>query len=78
MVQVSAVLVVDDEPLIRMDVAATIASAGFKVYEASNAEEAVALLAEYADIHVPFTDVEMPGGGMNGTQLAHLLTLIGP
>jgi two-component system, response regulator PdtaR len=68
--QTIAVLVVEDELLIRMNVAATIESAGFKVYEASNADEAIALLAEWADIHVLVTDVEMPGS-MNGVQLAH-------
>jgi DNA-binding NtrC family response regulator len=65
-----AVLVVEDEPLIRMCVAATIEEAGFKVYEAANADEAVGLLAECADICVLFTDVEMPGS-MDGVALAH-------
>jgi two-component system, response regulator PdtaR len=68
--QPTAVLVVEDEPLIRINLAATIENAGFKVYEASDADEAVALLAEYADISVLFTDIEMPGA-MNGVQLAH-------
>jgi two-component system, response regulator PdtaR len=65
-----AVLVVEDELLIRMNIAATIESAGFKAYEASDADEAIALLAERADIHVLVTDIEMPGS-MNGVQLAH-------
>jgi DNA-binding NtrC family response regulator len=65
-----AVLVVEDEPLVRMCVAATIEDAGFKVYEAANADEAVGLLAECADICVLFTDVDMPGS-MNGVALAH-------
>jgi two-component system, response regulator PdtaR len=65
-----AILVVEDEPLIRMSVAATIEDAGFKVYEASNADEAIGLLAECVDICVLFTDVEMPGS-MDGVALAH-------
>jgi two-component system, response regulator PdtaR len=65
-----AVLVVEDEPLIRICVAATIEEAGFKVYEAANADEAVGLLAECGDIRVLFTDVEMPGS-MDGVALAH-------
>jgi CheY-like chemotaxis protein len=69
--QPTVVLVVEDEPLIRMNLAATIVTAGFKVYEAANADEAVMFLAEYADIRVLFTDVEMPGS-MNGLQLAHV------
>jgi response regulator RpfG family c-di-GMP phosphodiesterase len=39
-----AVLVVEDEPLILMDVAATIRDVGFRVYEAVNADEAIGLL----------------------------------
>jgi two-component system, response regulator PdtaR len=65
-----AVLVVEDEPLIRMSVAATIEDAGFKVYEAANADEALGLLAECVDIRVLFTDVDMPGA-MDGVALAH-------
>jgi two-component system, response regulator PdtaR len=65
-----AVLVVDDEPLIRMDIAATIENASFRVYEAANADDAVALLESREDIKVVITDVEMPGS-MNGIELAH-------
>jgi CheY-like chemotaxis protein len=64
-----AVLVVEDELLIRMDVAATIEEAGYKVYEAANADQAVELL-ELETIHVLFTDVDMPGS-MDGVELAH-------
>jgi two-component system, response regulator PdtaR len=65
-----AVLVVDDEPLLRMDLAATIEDAGYKVYEAANADEAVAILEKVEGIKVLFTDVDMPGS-MNGVELAH-------
>jgi DNA-binding NtrC family response regulator len=65
-----AVLVGEDEPLIRMSVAATIEDAGFKVYEAGNADDALRLLAERVDICVLFTDVDMPGS-MDGVALAH-------
>jgi CheY-like chemotaxis protein len=68
--QSDAVLVVEDEPLIRMDVAATFEEAGYKVYEAANADEAVGLLEEFADIHVLVTDVDMPGS-IDGLGLAH-------
>jgi response regulator RpfG family c-di-GMP phosphodiesterase len=54
-----AVLVVEDEPLVLMDVAATIREGGFRVYEAVNADQAVELLEEYSDIRVLFTDVDM-------------------
>lgn len=65
-----AVLVVDDEPLLRTDLAATIEEAGFKVYEVANADQAVELLEEVEDIKVLLTDVDMPGS-MDGVQLAH-------
>jgi CheY-like chemotaxis protein len=63
--QPPAVLVVDDELLIRMDLAATIEESGFKVYEAANADQAVEILEKVEDITVLLTDVNMPGS-MNG------------
>ena len=63
------VLVVEDEPLVRMGIADYLADAGFKVLEASNADEAVALLAVNLDITIMFTDIDMPGG-MDGLKLA--------
>jgi DNA-binding NtrC family response regulator len=65
-----AVLVVEDEPLIRMEVAAAVKDAGFRVYQAASADEAVGLLEECADIGVLFTGVDMPGS-MDGIELAH-------
>jgi two-component system, response regulator PdtaR len=65
-----AVLVVEDEPQVLMDVAATVREVGFRVYEAVNADQAVELLAEYSDIRVLLTDVDMPGS-MDGVLLAH-------
>ena len=64
------ILVVEDEPLIRMDVVATVEGAGFTAFEAGNADQAVRLLEERADIQVLLTDVEMPGS-MDGVVLAH-------
>lgn len=55
------VLVVDDEPLLRMFNADLLSDAGFDVYEAGNADEALALLETTQGIRVVFTDVEMPG-----------------
>jgi two-component system, response regulator PdtaR len=65
-----AVLVVEDEPLTCMDVAATFEDAGFKVYEAANTDEAIGLLEEFDDIHVLVTDLDMPGS-IDGLELAH-------
>jgi CheY-like chemotaxis protein len=78
------VLVVDDEPLVRMTAADELDEAGFQVLEAANADEALDVLEECADeVQVLFTDVNMPGS-MDGMALAeqvhrrwpHVLLLI--
>jgi CheY-like chemotaxis protein len=63
------VLVVEDDLLIRMGVVATIEDAGIAVVEATNADEAIALLESRPDITVVFTDIEMPGS-IDGLELA--------
>ncbi len=65
----TVVLVVEDEPLIRMDLVSMIEDAGFEVIEASNADEAISILETRLDIDTVFTDVEMPGS-MDGLKLA--------
>jgi len=52
-----------------MDAAAILKVAGFGTIEASNADEAIAILEARPDIHVVFTDVQMPGT-MDGLRLA--------
>lgn len=64
-----SVLVVEDEPLLRLDIIDILLDAGFMVYEASNALEAIKVLAQREDIGLVFTDVDMPGG-MDGIELA--------
>ena len=63
------VLVVEDEPLVRIDIADSLVDAGFEVIEAANAAEAIAALESYADIRLIFTDIDMPGS-MDGLKLA--------
>ena len=53
-------LVVEDDFLIRMHAAEMIEEAGFEVVEASNADEAVAILEARSNIAVVFTDIQMP------------------
>ncbi|WP_152046782.1 response regulator [Aureimonas psammosilenae] len=65
-----AVLVVDDEPLLRMDAMDLAEEAGLRAYEASNADEAIALLEKHDDIRILFTDIQMKGS-MDGLKLAH-------
>src|SRR5664279_741317 len=66
------VLVVEDEFLLRMDAAEMIGDAGFDVVEAANADEAIAILEARPDIHVVFTDIQMPGS-MDGLKLARFV-----
>jgi DNA-binding NtrC family response regulator len=57
-----AVLVVDDEPLVRMDVALILQQAGFDVEEASNSDEALRKLnGGGCRLDALVTDVQMPG-----------------
>jgi len=63
-------LVVDDEPLIRMDTADIVADAGYHVIEASTADEAFELLKLHSSLKLLFTDIQMPGN-MDGIALAN-------
>ena len=63
------VLVVEDEPLVRMFLADFLEEAGFKVFEAVNADEALTVLRACLGVQVVITDIEMPGA-MNGLKLA--------
>lgn len=64
-----AVLVVEDEPLIRLEAVDTIEDVGFRTYDAGSADAALKILETQDDIGVLFTDVDMPGS-MNGIKLA--------
>jgi two-component system, response regulator PdtaR len=64
------VLVVEDDPLLRMLAVEVVEAAGFVALEAGNADEAVALLEARSDISLLFTDIDMPGS-MDGLKLAH-------
>lgn len=66
------VLVVEDEPLLRLDAMDMIDEAGFEAVEAIDADHAMAILERDPDIRVLFTDVDMPGS-MDGLCLAHLV-----
>lgn len=63
------VLVVEDEPLVRIDISDLLEDAGFHVIEAANADEAIAALEADSEITLIFTDVDMPGS-MDGLRLA--------
>ncbi len=63
-----SVLVVEDEPLIRLAAISFVEDEGFTVFEAENADEAVAILEAHPEIRIVFTDVHM-AGSMDGLQL---------
>lgn len=64
------ILVVEDEPLLRMAALLCVEDAGFDVLEAADADEALRFLESRNDIHLIFTDIDMPYGSMNGLKLA--------
>jgi CheY-like chemotaxis protein len=66
------ILIVEDEFLLRLDSAETIEHAGFEVIQAANADAAIAILNARPDIHVVFTDIQMPGS-MDGLKLARFV-----
>lgn len=68
-----AILLVEDETLIRMIAADVLIDAGYRVVEAGDANEALVLLEARADARVLVTDVNMPGD-VDGFGLAHLVS----
>lgn len=66
---VPKILIVEDEPFIRMDLACSLADIGFDVLEAPEAATALQMLDGAPDLHGLVTDIDMPGE-MNGLALA--------
>lgn len=62
------VLIVEDDILVRLTIA-VLRGAGYAIFEAANAAEAVAVFASGGRVDVVFTDVQMPGV-MDGLMLA--------
>jgi CheY-like chemotaxis protein len=71
------VLLVDDEPVVRMVACQSLEDAGFQVIEADCAQQALDVLKSRADVGVLFTDVNMPGA-FDGLELARLVHEIWP
>ena len=70
------ILVVDDEPLVRLTVRAVLEDCGATVLEAANGVAALTLLEQDRDIDFLFTDIRMPG--MNGVELAAAASALRP
>ena len=66
-----AILVVEDELLLRLMAVDIVEDAGFEALAAATADEALAILEARADdVRLVFTDIQMPGS-MDGLGLAH-------
>lgn len=63
------VLVVEDEFLVREVIQTELEDAGYEVVVAENADVAIGALEARSDIHLVFTDIDMPGS-MDGLKLA--------
>ncbi len=75
--QGETVLVVDDEPTIRMLVAEVLEESGYLAIEAEDGKAALRILESGRRIDLLITDVGLPGG-MNGRQLADAGALLRP
>jgi CheY-like chemotaxis protein len=72
------ILVVDDEPLLRLTAALLLEEAGHDVVEAATGDEALALIeAEPRRFTHLFTDIQMPGV-LDGLRLARLVSTLYP
>lgn len=72
---VRTILVVDDDPWVRVLARDMLAGEGFRVLEASDGEDAIRVASDHpGPIHLLLTDVVMPG--MNGCELAARLSAL--
>jgi CheY-like chemotaxis protein len=63
------VLIVDDDVFERLGASCMFSDAGYRVFEAGSADDALQFLESTADVRLLFTDVSMPGS-MSGSDLA--------
>ena len=74
----STILVVEDDPMLRMDAALMFEEAGFAVSEFDSADDALAYVWDRAEeIAAIFTDVQMLGDA-SGLELASIVTASWP
>jgi CheY-like chemotaxis protein len=67
------VLVVEDQPIIRMETVQMIKDAGYAVVDAPNASEAISILEGRSDIRAVFTEIRVPGH-RNGLDFGRAVT----
>ncbi len=76
--QSAVILVVEDEPLVRLFAEEVLAEdGGYRVLAVSNADDALAVLKRHLDVALVFTDINMPGS-MSGLDLAHRVHAVSP
>ncbi|KAA2237876.1 response regulator [Salinarimonas soli] len=68
----TVILLVEDEPLVRMLGTDVLEDAGFLVVEAMDAQDALAQLEAHPEVDILFTDVQMPGE-LDGVALARIV-----
>jgi CheY-like chemotaxis protein len=74
----SAILVVDDEPLARMEISEVVRQCGFEAWEAANTAEALSMLEQAGNHFIGLiTDINMPGT-RNGVMLANHVRFMWP
>ena len=66
------ILIIDDEPVVRLDARDILEDAGYVVSEAASADEAMTLLTESKNTEAILTDISMPGT-LGGLELAHIV-----
>ena len=66
------VLIVEDEPLLRLHAVTMLDDAGYATVEAGTAAEAIGHLETNAGIRAVFTDIDLPGD-MDGMRLAAVI-----
>jgi CheY-like chemotaxis protein len=71
-----AVLVVEDNPMVRANAVHLFQDLGFPVFDAYNGAEALRLIRTHREIGLLFLDVRMPG--MSGPELAKVAQRIRP
>ena len=76
----TTVLVVEDEPTVRVLAESIIEALGYVILSAANAREAIALLEQEEYIDILFTDINLPDGpdAIDGLSLARKAVKLSP
>ena len=73
----TTVLIVEDDPVVRMNAVEMIEESGWNAIEAGHSEEALQILTDHPEVDVLFTDINMPGD-MDGLALAECVHRLHP